>query len=213
MSVPAAPLWSVEARRATLRDTGGPALAAAVSTANALTDKGDGMSEEALRNGHTARARSAFDRTKGACRFAGVEADPTDVIAVPTADAAKAANAIRLSADAVAALTEGTPDPAADARHGRNAAAAAVLAAQLAQAQVAQSQVAQSQVAQSQVTESQGADELSDAAYHAALKASQAVGTAAGREGLGRNEALNAAADEAEAAAVAAARAAGWLAN
>lgn len=169
------------------------------------------MSEEALRNGHTARARSAFDRTKGACRFAGVEADPTDVIAVPTAAAAKAANAIRLSADAVAALAEGTPDPAADARHGRNAAAAAVLAAQLAQSQAEQSQTAVSQAAQPLVAQSQAVDELADAAYHAALKASQAAGTAAGREGLGRNEALNAEADAAEAAAVAAARAAGWL--
>ncbi|MGY5124077.1 hypothetical protein [Streptomyces nigrescens] len=146
---------------------------------------------EALRERHTARAHSAADRTKAACRYAGVEADPAAVIAVPTEAAAKAANAIRLSADALVALAGGAPDPAADARHARNAAAASVLAAQLAR--------------------SHGADELSDAAYQAALKASQAAGTAAGREGMGRNEALNAEAEAAEAAAVAAARAAGWV--
>ncbi|MGP8300207.1 hypothetical protein ACTPOK_20200 [Streptomyces inhibens] len=147
--------------------------------------------EEALKKGHTARARSASDRAKAACRHAGFEANPAEVIAVPTAAAAKAANAVRLSADAIAALAEGAPDPAADARHARNAAAAAVLAAQVAQ--------------------SRSEDELSDAAYHSALKASQAAGKAAGREGMGRSKVLNAEADAAEATAVAAAKTAGWM--
>ncbi|MGW3011245.1 hypothetical protein ACWC9R_20760 [Streptomyces sp. NPDC001219] len=146
---------------------------------------------EALRARHTARTRSADVRTRGACRSAGVAADPGEVIAVPTEDAAKAVNAVRLSADALAALAEGVADPAADARQARNAAAASVLAAQVAR--------------------SHGAAELCEAAYQAALRASQAAGLAAGREGMGRSEGLNAAAEAAEDAAVAAARAAGWL--
>nr|WSX21962.1 hypothetical protein OG690_20445 [Streptomyces tubercidicus] len=147
--------------------------------------------EEVLRERHVARAHSASARTRGACRCAGVEADPAAVIAVPTEAASKAANALRLSADALAALAEGAPDPAADARHARNAAAASVLAAQIAR--------------------SHGTGALSDAAYQAALKASQAAGLAAGKEGLGRSEVLNAEAEAAETAAVAAAEAAGWL--
>ncbi|GAO06971.1 hypothetical protein TPA0598_02_02090 [Streptomyces lydicamycinicus] len=215
------------ARHATLRDTRGVALAHAVpgpgkgypvnGSTVALTDKETAMSEshgdaspqgalqdratlshgtavtsteEALRKRHTARARSASGRTRAACRAAGVEADPAAVIAVPTEAAAKAANALRLSADALAALAKGAPDPAADARQARNAAAASVLAARIAQ--------------------SHGAGALADAAYHAALKASQAAGMAAGREGMGRSEVLNAEAEAAEAAAVAAAEAAGW---
>ncbi|MGW8556571.1 hypothetical protein [Streptomyces tubercidicus] len=147
--------------------------------------------EEALRERHVARAHSASARTRGACRCAGVEADPAAVIAVPTEAASKAANALRLSADALAALAGGAPDPAADARHARNAAAASVLAAQIAR--------------------SHDTGALSDAAYQTALKASQAAGLAAGKEGLGRSEVLNAEAEAAEAAAVAAAEAAGWL--
>ncbi|MGW1375749.1 hypothetical protein ACWD6P_15965 [Streptomyces sp. NPDC002446] len=147
--------------------------------------------EDALRTRHAARARSASGRARAACRFAGVEQDRAEVVPVPTAAAAKAANALHLSAEALSALTGSAPDPAADARHARNAAAAAVLASRIAQ--------------------SHGAGELSDAAYHAALKASQAAGEAAGREGLGRSAALNAEAEAAEKAAVAAARSAGWL--
>ncbi|MFC9879232.1 hypothetical protein ACFVJW_06425 [Streptomyces libani] len=159
--------------------------------ATLIQETGVPSTEEALRKRHTARARSAADRTRAACRCAGVETDPGAVIAVPTEAAAKAANALRLSADALVAMAEGAPDPAADARQARNAAAASVLAARTAR--------------------DRGADALSEAAYQAALKASQAAGTAAGREGLGRNEALNTEAEAAEAAAVAAARVAGWV--
>ncbi|MFD8544936.1 hypothetical protein [Streptomyces sp. NPDC059649] len=147
-------------------------------------------SRDALRARHAARARSALARTAAACRFAGFAADPGSVVAVPTAASAKAANALRLSADAVAALAEGTSDPAADARQARNAAAAAVLAAQIAR--------------------SHGVNQLCDAAYDAALKASLAAGRAAGRDGLGASEPLNAEAEAAEADAVTAATAAGW---
>ncbi|MEU9118474.1 hypothetical protein AB0C96_01195 [Streptomyces sp. NPDC048506] len=147
--------------------------------------------EEALRRVHAARARSAAGRTTAACRYAGFAADPAVVVAVPREAAAKAANAVRLSSDAVAALAGSAPDPAADGRQARNAAAAAVLAAQIAQ--------------------SHGGGEPSDAAYRAALTASQAAGKAAGRDGLGRNATLNAEADAAEAAAVVAAEAAGWM--
>ncbi|MFF4350445.1 hypothetical protein [Streptomyces sp. NPDC001530] len=56
-----------------------------------------------------------------------------------------------------------------------------------------------------------GASELSVAAYQAALKASQCAADAAGAGALGENETLNATADAAEAAAVAAAEKAGWM--
>ncbi|MFF7230800.1 hypothetical protein [Streptomyces sioyaensis] len=151
---------------------------------------GKASTAEALRRTHAARARSAAARTTAACHYAGVEADPAVVVAVPKEAAAKAANALRLSADAIAALAGSAPDPAADGRQARNAAAAAVLAAQIAQSHMG--------------------GELSDAAYRAALLASQAAGKAAGRDGWGRNTAFNAEADAAEAAAVAAAEAAGW---
>ncbi|MFG2826367.1 hypothetical protein ACGFWI_02620 [Streptomyces sp. NPDC048434] len=147
--------------------------------------------EEALRKRHAARARSACDRVRAACRYAGVEEDRAHVVPVPTEAAAKAANALRLSAEALTAFAGSAPDPAADARHARNVSAAAVLAARIAR--------------------SHDAGELSEAAYGAALKASQAAGEAAGREGLGRKEALNTEAEATEAAAVAAAGAAGWM--
>lgn len=56
-----------------------------------------------------------------------------------------------------------------------------------------------------------GSGELSVAACRAAVQASRAAAEAAGAEGLGVNETLNARADAAEAAAVAAAEEAGWM--
>ncbi|MEV0373115.1 hypothetical protein AB0I10_25380 [Streptomyces sp. NPDC050636] len=159
-------------------------------TSQALIQEAPATStEEALRESHAARARSAYDRSTAACRYAGVGEDQARL--VPIGPASRAANAVRLSSEGIAAFAESAPDPAADARRARNAAAAAVLAAQVAQ--------------------SHGAGELSDAAYHSALKASLAAGVAAGREGMGRSEALNAEADAAEAAAVAGAKTAGWM--
>lgn len=104
-----------------------------------------------LRRRHLARGRSAVDRAAAMCRYAGIAEDAAQV--VPKDPAAKAANAVRLSAQALARLPEQPLDPAADARCARNAAAAAG----------------------------------------------------------GRDEALNRTADAAEAAAVAAAEAAGWM--
>ncbi|MCX4787690.1 hypothetical protein OG369_16295 [Streptomyces sp. NBC_01221] len=56
-----------------------------------------------------------------------------------------------------------------------------------------------------------GGGEFAEAAYRAAFQASMAAAAAAGSQGLGRDEELNAKAEAAEAAAVTAARAAGWL--
>ncbi|ARF56595.1 hypothetical protein [Streptomyces gilvosporeus] len=146
--------------------------------------------EEALRKGHTARGRSALDRAAALCRYLGIEV--ADAESVPRTPAAKAANAVRLSARALAQLADGSPDPAADARCARNAAAAAAVVADLAR--------------------SRGGDGApADAAHRAAVTASLAAGAAAGRTGMGRDAALNTTADAAEAAAVSAARDAGWV--
>ncbi|MEU7557391.1 hypothetical protein [Streptomyces eurythermus] len=97
---------------------------------------------------HGGRARSAYDRAAGACRYAGVGPDAAEI--VPTDAAGRAANAPRLTARSLAALaetapvetsptetaptetalaetalTETVPDPAAEARFSRSAAAAA----------------------------------------------------------------------------------------
>lgn len=56
-----------------------------------------------------------------------------------------------------------------------------------------------------------GDGELAVAACRAAVHASRAAAEAAGAQGLGVNETLNASADAAEAAAVAAAEEAGWM--
>ncbi|MFD9789673.1 hypothetical protein ACFWXK_01855 [Streptomyces sp. NPDC059070] len=145
---------------------------------------------EALRKVHATRARRALDRAAAACRYAGIEEH--DAQAVPRNPAAKAANALRLSAQVLAELDRSPLDPAADARCARNAAAAAAVAAQVARDQG-------------------GATERFDVAYRAALKASQAAMQAAGSGGLGRNEELNADADAAESDAALAAQAAGWI--
>ncbi|WP_052808857.1 hypothetical protein [Streptomyces natalensis] len=146
--------------------------------------------DEALRKGHTARGRSALDRAAAMCRYVGIEDD--DAESVPTSPAAKAANAVRLSGRALAQLADGSPDPAAGARCARNAAAAAAVVADLAR--------------------SRGGDGApADAAHRAAVTASMAAGDAAGRAGMGRDVALNAKADAAEAAAVSAAENVGWV--
>ncbi|MFD5799368.1 hypothetical protein ACFWIO_38765 [Streptomyces diastatochromogenes] len=145
-------------------------------------------SAAALRRIHADRARSAYDRAVATCRHAGITQEAAQL--VPTSPVGRAGAALRLSAGSLDALAASTPDPAADARCARNAAAAAALAAQVAAAH-----------------DTPGAA----SALRAALAASQAAAAAAGGTASGRNAALNAAADEAERRAVAAARAAGWI--
>ncbi|MFR0358446.1 hypothetical protein [Streptomyces sediminimaris] len=142
----------------------------------------------ALRKGHAARAHSAYDRAVAACEHAGV--DPAAAEPVPTTPAGRAAGALRLSARSLDALAASAPDPAADARCARNAAATAALAAQVALAA--------------------GGGEAGRGVLRAALAASQAAAAAAGGAAAGRDTALNAAADDAEERAVAAVREAGW---
>ena len=151
--------------------------------------EGEGSAEEALRTRHGARARSAVDRALAACRHAGVEDSQAKL--VPNSPESKAAHAVRLSSQSVDALADTAPDPAADARCARNAAATATVAAQVARAR-------------------DGGSELAEAAYRAALRASMAAAEAAGGNALGRDEVLNAKAEEVERAAVTASAAAGW---
>ncbi|MFH8608832.1 hypothetical protein ACH4D5_15265 [Streptomyces sp. NPDC018029] len=141
--------------------------------------------DAALRAGHAARAKSAAFRAAAVRHHIerhGAEQNTSW----------KAAHAARVCAQALAVLSESAPDPAADSRCARNAAAAAAQAAQLGQLH-------------------DGESGPVDAAYRAALEASQAAAAAAGRDALGADEALNAAADRAEAAAVTAAERAGWI--
>lgn len=143
---------------------------------------------EALRAAHGARAHSAYDRALAACRYAGVGRDAAEV--VPRDPVGRAAGALRLSADSLAALAASAPDPAADARCARNTAATAALAAQVAAAH--------------------DGGPASASALRAALAASQAAAGAAGANARGQDPSLNASAEEAERHAVAMARAAGW---
>ncbi|MEV0253063.1 hypothetical protein AB0H82_02140 [Streptomyces sp. NPDC050732] len=139
----------------------------------------------ALRAGHVARAKSAAVRAAAVCHHIerhGAEQNT----------AWQATHAARASVQALAVLSESAPDPAADSRCARNAAAAAARAAQLGQLH-------------------DGDSEPAVAACRAALQASRAASAAAGRDALGADEALNAAADRAEAAARTAAEHAGWL--
>ncbi|MET7360462.1 hypothetical protein ABZS76_18705 [Streptomyces sp. NPDC005562] len=156
---------------------------------------------EALRSCHAARATSAASRA--AAVFHHIERHPHTPDAAadtgrpqgePPRDKTlwKAEHAARVSVQALAVLAESAPDPAADSRCARNAAASAAQAAQMGQAH-------------------DGDGEDAVAACRAALRASQAAAAAAGRGALGTDPALNAAADEAEAAAVAAAERAGWM--
>ncbi|MFD0419832.1 hypothetical protein [Streptomyces sp. NPDC127108] len=168
---------------------------------------GGATAEEALRAGHAARARSAAARAAAVSRYVergrgegrvpevdGVSdpADTADAAAVDKEVVWKAAHAARVSAQAVAVLAEGDPDPAADSRCARNAAASAAQAADMGRIH-------------------DGDSELAVAACEAALKAAQAAGSAAKAGELGANRTLNAAADAAESAAVAAAERAGWV--
>lgn len=146
--------------------------------------------EETLRARHGARARSAADRAAAACRHAGI--DDSQAKLVPNSPESVAAQSARLTSQSVADLAETVPDPAADARCSRNAAAAATVAAQMAKAH-------------------DNSGELAEAAYRSALQASLAAAAAAGGSALGRDEELNAKAEAAEKVAVAAARAAGWM--
>ncbi|MER6268187.1 hypothetical protein [Streptomyces sp900105755] len=81
---------------------------------------------------HAARAHSAYERAVAACRHAGIAPDAAQT--VPTSPVGRAADALRLSAQSLGALAGTAPDPAADARCARNAAATAALAAQVATA-------------------------------------------------------------------------------
>ncbi|MEV5959510.1 hypothetical protein AB0M11_38210 [Streptomyces sp. NPDC051987] len=150
-----------------------------------------------LRTLHSARARSAYDRAVAACRHAGI--DPEAAQTVPTDPVGRVANALRLSAHSLTALAATTPDPAADARCARNAAATAALAAQVA-AQLAP-----------QRSGSLDGHPATATALRAALTASQAAANAAGGTAAGQDTALNAIADDAEKRAVEAARSAGWV--
>ncbi|MGW2516014.1 hypothetical protein ACWC09_03080 [Streptomyces sp. NPDC001617] len=143
---------------------------------------------QVLRELHGTRARSAYERALAACRHAGVDESAAQV--VPDSPVGRAAHALRLTARSLDALVTSVPDPAADARCARNAAATAALAAQLAQAH----------------DDGEGPRE----ALRAALTASRAAAVAAGGAAAGKDTALNTAADEAEKLALAAAREAGW---
>ncbi|WP_037685385.1 hypothetical protein [Streptomyces durhamensis] len=170
------------------------------TAARAVTDA------EALRRLHGARAHSAYDRAVAACRYAAVAQDAA--VAVPRDPVGRAANALRLSAESLAALNASAPDPAADARCARNAAATAALAAQVAAARDGNTPDGTDGTEGTNGTEGATA---SAAALRAALAASRAAALAAGGSALGRDAALNASAREAERRAVATARAAGWL--
>jgi len=146
-------------------------------------------SAETLRKLHSTRARSAYERAAAVCRHAGIGPDAAQT--VPTSPVGRAANALRLSAQSLAALADTAPDPAADARCARNAAATAALAAQVAGSLDDRPEAA--------------------AALHAALTASQAAARSAGGTAAGQDTALNAEADDAEEHAVEAARTAGWI--
>lgn len=147
----------------------------------------------ALKKIHAARAESAAARAAALSHY--VERHGAgDANAVW-----KAAHAGRVAAQALAVLAESGPDPAADARCARNAAAAAAQASQMGLG-VDAAGAAGAEVS-TQATR----------AAQAAIEAAQAAAAAAGAAHLGADAALNAAADEAERAAVAAAESAGWI--
>ena len=164
-----------------------------------------------LRAIHAARAGSAAARAAVLSRYveqrgpgakagnAAAEAETAAAVAETAAQKTaraeavwKSAHAARVAAQALALLSEGPPDPAADSRCARNAAASAAQASKMAQ-----------------LVDDDA--ELSTAAFKASLKASQTAAVAAGAQHLGTSEELNAAADTAEAAAVTAAEQAGWV--
>jgi len=162
-----------------------------------MSGRGEAGTETALRKIHAARAQSAYDRAVAACGHAGVDRSAAEL--VPKTPTGRAAQALGLTARSLGALAASAPDPAADARCARNAAATAALAAQVAHS-----------------ADSVGGDETGSEtglrALRAALAASQAAAAAAGGTAAGRDTSLNSAAGDAEELAVAAARAAGWYA-
>ncbi|MFE4856093.1 hypothetical protein [Streptomyces sp. NPDC056670] len=150
--------------------------------------------ENPFRASHMARARSAASRAAAVLRH--IEGLGTDE-EQPAEDARaeilfKANHAARVAAQAIAVLNESQPDPAADSRCARNAAAAASQASQMGQLH-------------------DDGSELAAGAFRAAVKAAQASGAAAVAGAQGEDETLNAEADAAESTAVAAAEAAGWI--
>lgn len=179
-----------------------------------MSDPNGNEPEQTLRTSHAARTRSAASRAAAICHYieqhGSAEKHEVGTAEVGTAEdgpaedgpaedgpaakeiAWKSAHAARVAAQAFAVLSESAPAPAADSRCSRNAAASAAQAAQMGQLH-------------------DGSGELSVAACRAAVQASRAAAEAAGAEGLGVNETLNARADAAEAAAVAAAEEAGWM--
>ncbi|MGQ4387931.1 hypothetical protein [Streptomyces sp. SAS_270] len=156
----------------------------------------------ALRAIHATRAGSAAARAAVLSRY--VERHATGAEHASGAEAAeggaeaaaeavwKAAHAARVAAQALAVLSEGPPDPAADSRCARNAAASAAQASRMARLV-------------------DGDTELSEAAFKASLRASRTAATAAAAQHLGTDQELNTEADTAEAAAVTAAEQAGWV--
>ncbi|MCT9092596.1 hypothetical protein N4G70_27555 [Streptomyces sp. ASQP_92] len=151
-------------------------------------------SEDVFRASHLARAQSAASRAAAVLRHVeGLGADEKHLDEAAWAEILfKAKHAARVAAQAIAVLCESQPNPAADSRCARNAAAAASQAAQMGQL-------------------CDDGSELAAAASRAAVKAAQAAGAAAVAGAQGENETLNAEADAAERAAVAAAEAIGWI--
>ncbi|MFI0978351.1 hypothetical protein ACH4SP_15305 [Streptomyces sp. NPDC021093] len=166
-------------------------------------DSGAIAPEAALRKQHAARAASAAARATAVCHYVErhVPREPREGGMTNEQIVWKAGNAARVSAQALAVLAESAPDPAADSRCARNAAASAAQAAQAGQLCDGDGD-----------SNSDGSSsEPSAAACRAAIKASQSAGAAATAAAKGEDEALNAAADADEEAAVAAAVAAGWV--
>ncbi|MFF4182015.1 hypothetical protein ACFYZ9_02385 [Streptomyces sp. NPDC001691] len=147
---------------------------------------------EALRAGHAARARSAASRAAAVLRHIEAPDAETPDESQRAEILFKTTHAARIAAQALAVLSEGTPNPAADSRCARNCAAAASQAAQMGRLH-------------------DGDTELSAAAFQAAVTAAQAAGAASAAAALGANETLNSQADTAEKTAVTAAEAAGWM--
>ncbi|MEU8886972.1 hypothetical protein [Streptomyces sp. NPDC048442] len=150
--------------------------------------------EAALRQRHSARAASAAARATALFHYVEQHApsETRDGRMTKEQIVWKAGNAARVSAKALAVLDESAPNPAADSRCARNAAASAAQAAQAGQL-------------------CDGDSAAATDACRAAIKASQSAGAAATAAAGGEDEALNTAADADEAAAVASAVAAGWV--
>ncbi|MFE9532645.1 hypothetical protein [Streptomyces sp. NPDC006691] len=147
-----------------------------------------------LRQSHAARAESAAARAAALSHYVEQRgsAEASEGSAAHAEAVWKSAHAARVAAQALAVISESAPDPAADSRCARNAAASAAQASRMGRL-------------------IDGDTEPSVAACEAALKASLAASAAAGAGRLGADGELNAEADEAEKGAVAAAERAGWI--